>query len=228
MRELDNGVADAMRTSSQTEVEECELVYSDKSVFADEYTDEAFCDEFGEMVAEAEPSDQASESDDMDGYMEDPDSLWGRIERQMGAKEYQVWLAEHLTQRKEKPSSGLIITHLLGFDENNQPILETFRSSETAEQAPVEQTEQVTEPASEFGHSNPNHLEEPPHRENSEAEQPKVKQINIHIDLDLYKLLVPAAAIAGVAILALGYRKQDKLIGGLKAIKNQLKSIKKD
>lgn len=155
MRELDNGVADAMRTSSQTEVEECELVYSDKSVFADEYTDEAFCDEFGEMVAEAEPSDQVSESDDMDGYMEDPDSLWGRIERQMGAKEYQVWLAEHLTQRK-------------------------------------------------------------------------VKQINIHIDLDLYKLLVPAAAIAGVAILALGYRKQDKLIGGLKAIKNQLKSIKKD
>lgn len=136
MRELDNGVADAMRTSSQTEVEECELVYSDKSVFADEYTDEAFCDEFGEMVAEAEPS-------------------------------------------------------------------------------------------SEFGHSNPNHLEEPPRRESCE-DTPKVKQINIHIDLDLYKLLVPAAAIAGVAILALGYRKQDKLIGGLKAIKNQLKSIKKD
>lgn len=169
MRELDNGVADAMRTSSQTEVEECELVYSDKSVFADEYTDEAFCDEFGEMVAEAEPSDQVSESDDMDGYMEDPDSLWGRIERH----------------------------------------------------------EQVTEPSSEFGHSNPNHLEEPPRRESCE-DTPKVKQINIHIDLDLYKLLVPAAAIAGVAILALGYRKQDKLIGGLKAIKNQLKSLKKD
>ena len=84
-----------------------------------------------------------------------------------------------------------------------------------------------TESAPEFGHSNPNHLEEPPRRESCE-DTPKVKQINIHIDLDLYKLLVPAAAIAGVAILTLGYRKQDKLIGGLKAIKNQLKSIKKD
>lgn len=224
MRELSADVADAMRTSSQIEVEteNYDLDFSD--VINQTPVEEA------EAVVEL-----VSESDDADDYMEDPDSLWGRIERQMGAKEYQVWLAEHLNRRKEQPSSGLIIRHLSGFDENNQPILETFCFSESAEDtAPAEQTERSAAPAQtadqapEFGHSNSNHLEEPPQRENSEADQPKVKQINIHIDLDLYKLLVPAAAITGLAIVALGYRKQVKLIGGLKAIKTQIESLKKD
>lgn len=222
MRELSADVADAMRTSSQIEVEteNYDLDFSD--VINQTPVEEA------EAVVELAP-----ESDDADDYMEDPNSLWGRIERQMGTEKYQVWLAEHLARRREQPR--FIIKNLSGFDENNQPILETFCFSESAEDtAPAEQTEQVTKPAQtvdqppEFGHSNSNHLEEPPQRENSEADQPKVKQINIHIDLDLYKLLVPAVAIAGLAIVALGYRKQDKLIGGLKAIKTQIESLKKD
>lgn len=86
---------------------------------------------------------------------------------------------------------------------------------------------EVDEVVSEFGHSNPNHLNEPSRCESRE-DKPKAKQINVYIDLDMFKLLVPAAAIAGVAILALGYRKQGKLINGLKAIKNPLKSTKKD
>ncbi|MDH2274246.1 hypothetical protein [Moraxella porci] len=222
MRELSADVADAMRTSSQIEVEteNYDLDFSD--VINQTPVEEA------EAVVELAP-----ESDDADDYMEDPDSLWGRIERQMGTEKYQVWLAEHLARRREQPR--FIIKNLSGFDENNQPILETFCFSESAEDtAPAEQTERSAAPAQtadqapEFGHSNSNHLEEPPQRENSEADQPKVKQINIHIDLDLYKLLVPAAAITGLAIVALGYRKQDKLIGGLKAIKTQIESLKKD
>lgn len=222
MRELSADVADAMRTSSQIEVEteNYDLDFSD--VINQTPVEEA------EAVVELAP-----ESDDADDYMEDPNSLWGRIERQMGTEKYQVWLAEHLARRREQPR--FIIKNLSGFDENNQPILETFCFSESAEDtAPAEQTERSAAPAQtadqapEFGHSNSNHLEEPPQRENSEADQPKVKQINIHIDLDLYKLLVPAAAITGLAIVALGYRKQDKLIGGLKAIKNQIESLKKD
>lgn len=220
MRELSADVADAMRTSSQIEAENYDLDFSD--VINQTPVEEA------EAVVELAP-----ESDDADDYMEDPNSLWGRIERQMGTEKYQVWLAEHLARRREQPR--FIIKNLSGFDENNQPILETFCFSESTEAAaPAEQTERSAAPAQtadqapEFGHSNSNHLEEPPQRENSEADQPKVKQINIHIDLDLYKLLVPAAAITGLAIVALGYRKQDKLIGGLKAIKTQIESLKKD
>ena len=160
MRELDSGVADAMRTSSQIEVETENYDFDFSDVINQTPVEEA------EAVVES-----ASESDAVDEYI------------------------KHFT-------GCFICKNYKPFGEDDQ--------------------------APEFGQSNPNHLEEPPQRENSEADQPKVKQINIHIDLDLYKLLVPAAAITGLAILALGYRKQDKLINGLKAIKNQLKSTKKD
>lgn len=100
-------------------------------------------------------------------------------------------------------------------------------SSQTeAENYDLDFSEVETGDVSDFG-QNPNHLEEPPRCEGCGSND-KTKQINVYVDLDVFKLLVPAAAIAGMAMLPLGYRNQVKLIDDLKTIKNQTESLKKD
>lgn len=112
--------------------------------------------------------------------------------------------------------------------ELDNSVADTMRtSSQTeAENYDLDFLEVEAGDVSEFG-QNPNHLEEPPRCEDC-GNGAKPKQINVYVDLDVFKLLVPAAAIAGMAMLALGYRKQVKLIDDLKTIKNQTESLKKD